>query len=49
MWIDPSQHVELDLRQLFEIRADRLAVRNGFPAKLSVMCVEEILTDCQAG
>jgi len=33
--VDTSQHIELDIRQLLEVRADSLAVRNRFPAKLS--------------
>lgn len=40
-WIDPSQHIEFDVRQLLELRADRLAIRNRFPAKLSASSLEE--------
>jgi len=33
--MDTSQHIELDVRQLLEVRADSLAVRNRFPSVLS--------------
>ena len=47
--IDPSQHIEFDIRQLLEVRADSLAVRNRFPAKLSAPSCDDLLTDCPAG
>ena len=40
-WIDPSQHIEFDVRQLLKLRADRLAIRNRLPAKLSARSLEE--------